>query len=235
MATAKKTTETIEMKPIKIARLNVRIVGDKPLIVHAWDQKAKREMLDNQMNGKKKIKARPAKMPFDDFARSLYWMDDDMPTETITDPNTKEDREVVTENLFDEAIENGARFGFPVNSFKMAANSAAYRMGWVPNQMVLRGAYFLNAHDGGHLAEIKGNKPVMREDMVRIPGTSDIRYRAMFEHWYCDLVLEYNASGAMKLDDIMNCINAGGYSVGVGEWRPERDGDFGRFHIEIVK
>ena len=49
------------------------------------------------------------------------------------------------------------------------------------------------------------------------------------------MILEYNASGSMSLDDILNCINAGGYAGGVGEWRPEKDGSFGRFHVEIAK
>lgn len=234
MAVAKKA-ETVTMKPIKIDHVKVRIVGDTPLIVHAWSEKAKREMLEAQTGGKKKIKKRPSKMPFDDFARALYWLTE-MPTEIIKDPGTQEDRDVVTEELFDEAIKNGARFGFPANSFKQSANSAAYRMGWVSNQMALRGSYFLNAEDSGYLVEIKGDKPMLREDMVRVGiGTADIRYRPIFEHWYCDMILEYNASGSMSLDDILNCINAGGYAVGVGEWRPERDGSFGRFHVEIVK
>jgi hypothetical protein len=48
------------------------------------------------------------------------------------------------------------------------------------------------------------------------------------------MILEYNENSNMKLDDILSCIQAGGYSVGVGEWRPERDGAFGKFHVETV-
>ena len=50
-----------------------------------------------------------------------------------------------------------------------------------------------------------------------------------------DAVLEYNASGQMKIGDIINCMNAGGYTCGIGEWRPEKDGRFGRFHVELRK
>jgi hypothetical protein len=49
-----------------------------------------------------------------------------------------------------------------------------------------------------------------------------------------DLTIEYNESGSMTLEQIINCINAGGYSTGIGEWRPEKDGIFGRFHVEAV-
>jgi hypothetical protein len=85
------------------------------------------------------------------------------------------------------------------------------------------------------MAEIKGSTPEMREDMCRIGmGSADLRYRGEFKNWYMDLMLEYNASGEMTLEQIINCISAGGYACGIGEWRPERDGDFGKFHIEKI-
>ncbi len=228
---AAKTTETVAIKPLKLKRIPIRIVGDTPLIVHAWSEKAKKEMLDAQQ-GKGKTKKKPTKMPFDDFARALYWITP-MPEVEIDDEATGEKRMVVTEEIFDEAVQNGARFGFPANSFKLAANSSAYRLGWVKNQMGLRGAYFLNAEDGSELVEIKGSTPVIREDMVKVGmGSADLRYRPMFEEWYCDMILEFNESGDMKLNDILSCIEAGGYVCGVGEWRPEKDGQFGRYHIE---
>ena len=116
----------------------------------------------------------------------------------------------------------------------MAANSAAYRMKWVKNQMELRGSYFIKT-EWGDMAEIKGDAPIMREDMVRIGmGSADLRYRGEFRNWYIDCTIEYNANGAMSLEQIINCINAGGYTVGIGEWRPEKDGNFGMFHVEAV-
>ena len=108
-------------------------------------------------------------------------------------------------------------------------------MGWVKNQMALRGAYFLKS-EYGELAWIRGSAPVMREDMVKVGmGSSDLRYRPMFTEWYCDLTLCINTGFGMTFDDIINVINAGGAGVGVGEWRPERDGIFGTYHVEIVK
>lgn len=235
---AKATTSADKKEKIAIRKsekkyAKVRLVGDSPLIIHAWDEKAKKEMLDTQ-TGSNKTKKRWTKMPFDDFARALYWITP-MPTETITDPSRGEDREVVTEELYEKAVEEGARFGFPANSFKLAGNSAAYRMGWVPNQMGLRGAYFLKSEDG-ELVEIKGDKPMIREDTVTVGnGKSDLRYRPIFENWYCDLVLEVDTAYGLSMDDIINVINAGGSGCGVGEWRPERDGIFGRYHVEMVK
>ena len=231
---ATKKDEVIQIKPLRKEKMQIRISGDSPFIVHAWSEKAKKEMLEAQQSARKKTK-RPYRDPFDEFAKSLYWLTP-MPQEEWTDPITGEKRMRVTEELFDEAIKNGARFGFPANSFKQAANSAAYRMGEVPNQMALRSAYFLNDINGGELVEIKGSSPLCREDMVRVgQGTADLRYRAMFDTWYCDMVLEFNANGKYTKTEIIDFLNKGGYGVGVGEWRPEHDGMFGRFHVETIK
>ncbi len=218
MAT-KKETEVIEIRPLDIKRVKVRIVGDTPLIVHAWSEKAKRQMLEAQMKTTK-TKAKEVRNPFDDFIQSLYWLEG-KPGES-------------TEEAFEEAVKNGAKWGFPVGAIKQAGNSAAYRMGWVKNQMQLRGSYFLQT-EYGDMAEIQGSIPEMREDMVRIGmGSADLRYRGEFKSWYMDMTLEYNASGDMTLEQILNVINAGGYTCGIGEWRPEKDGSFGKYHIETV-
>lgn len=218
MAT-KKTEEIIQIRPLDIREVPIRIVGDSPLIVHAWSEKAKRQMLEAQTKATK-TKAKELRNPVDDFIQSLYWLYG-KPEES-------------TEEAFEKAIKNGAKFGFPVTAVKQSANSAAYRMNWVKNQMGLRGAYFLKT-EYGEMAEIKGSTPKMREDMVRVGmGSADLRYRGEFETWFMDMILEYNASGDFTLEQIMNCINAGGYTCGLGEWRPEKDGSFGKFHIEAI-
>ena len=220
-ATTKK--ETVEIKPIVVQKVPIRIVGDTPLIVHAWSEKAKRQMLEAQQKTTK-TKAREIRRPFEDFVNSLYWLTEKPVADT--------DEEL--EEKFYEALSNGAKFGFPVGGIKQAANSAAYRMGWVSNQMALRGSYFLST-EFGEFAEIKGCAPEMREDMVRVGMGTDLRYRGEFSNWYMDLTLEYNSNGAVTLEQVINCLNAGGFSTGIGEWRPERDGRCGMFHISGVE
>ena len=211
-------TEIITITPIEIKKTKIRIVGDTPLIAHAWSEKARRMMLDAQQ-GKKAVAKKELRDPFADFIAAAYWM------------TNKPDYMRGLEDFY-KAVEGGARFGFPVTAIKQAAQSAAYRLGWVKNQMALRGSFFIEAENDG-LAEVHAKSIVMREDMVRVGmGTSDLRYRPQYDGWYMDLVLSYNASGSIPLDGIINAINAGGYCVGIGEWRPEKDGDFGRFHVE---
>lgn len=214
---ATKNVEIIEIKPIKIKKVNLRIVGDTTLIMHAWSEKAKREMLDKQMKVTK-TKAREAKNPVEDFIRSMYWLSP-MPTE-------------FTPEAYEQAIAEGARFGFPVTAFKQAAISAAYRMGWSKDKMSLRGVFFIDG-DENQMLEIHSDPPIIREDMVKVGmGTADIRYRGEFRNWWADMTISYNENGQTSVEQIINIINAGGYVCGVGEWRPERDGQHGMFHVE---
>lgn len=216
MAVKKTGTEILEIRPIEVEKVGLRIVGTTPLIMHAWSDKAMKLILDAQQ-GKIKGKGKEAKVPVEDFIKSMYWLT----------PPPKE----MTEEAFDAAIAAGARFGFPATAFKQAAISAAYRMGWTKDKMSARGAFFIDADEAG-LVEIHSDKPVMREDMVRIAmGTADIRYRGEFRNWYADLVISYNTNSNFDLENIINMLNAGGYVCGVGEWRPERDGQYGMFTV----
>ena len=104
-------------------------------------------------------------------------------------------------------------------------------MGWSKDKASLRGAFFIECDDD-QMIEIKSDPPIMREDMVKLLGqTADIRYRGEFRNWSADLTISFNENGQYTLEQIINIINAGGYVCGVGEWRPERDGQFGMFHI----
>ena len=214
MATAK--TELIEIRPIEITKTTIRIVGDTPLIMHAWSEKAKREILEKQMKVTKS-KAREAKNPVEDFIRSMYWLTP-MPTD-------------MTQEGFEKAIAEGASFGFPVTAFKQAAISAAFRMGWAKDKMSMRGTFFIEG-DENQMLQINSDPPIMREDMVKVGmGTADIRYRGEFRNWSADMTICFNKNGQYTIEQIINIINAGGYACGVGEWRPERDGQYGMFHV----
>ena len=130
--------------------------------------------------------------------------------------------------LYYDAIDAGARFGFPSTGLKQAAISAVYRMGWSKDKVSWRGAFFIE----GEMLEIKSDTPEIREDMVRVGmGTADIRYRGQLNNWSTEFNLTYNVNGQYDLDAIVTAINAGGLLCGIGEWRPEKDGDFGRFHV----
>lgn len=119
----------------------------------------------------------------------------------------------------------GGGYGFPAVAFKAAAVSAC-RFADGVKMTEARGAF----HVLGELVPIEG-EPTMREDMVRIAmGTADIRHRGEFRRWRATLNVRFNAS-ALSPDQIVNLFNVAGFGVGVGEWRPEKDGSYGMFHV----
>lgn len=190
---ATKKEETIEIPRIEIGYLEILLIGDSPLIMHRWSEKAKKEILDKQMKVAKKGKE--AKSPERDFQDSIY-----------------------------HHPEGG--YGFPSVAFKNAAVSAC-RFTDGTKMTVARGAF----HVEGEFVKIEGAEPEPREDMVRIGmGTADIRYRAEFKNWKAKVRLAYNKH-ALSSAQIVNLFNLAGFGVGVGEWRPEKDGQFGRFHV----
>ena len=221
----------ITIKPVKLQKAKITIVGDTPLIVHSWSEKAKKEMLAAQQKNKKDKKAMDIRDPFAEFMDAAYWI--------TPEPEEK------TPEAFEAALANGAKFGFKTSAIKQAALSACYRAGLIPNQAGMKSSFYINAVDGVHhetgeeLAVIKSDRPpVFREDMVKIGGvskTSDLRYRPSYVDWKIDLIVTLIDTGTFTMESIINAINLGGYMNGIGEWRMERDGDFGRFHVELTE
>ena len=186
----------VEVPQIDIVRYDITIIGDSPLIMHAWSEKAKQEMLDKQM-GKAKGKKEP-KNPEQDYEDAFYRLSDGRP-------------------------------GFPSIAFKAAAVSAARQVEGL-TMTFLRGAF----HIQDELTPITGT-PRMRQDTVRIGmGTADIRFRPEFPAWSAVLKVRLNRR-SMTLEQLVHLINQAGFSVGVGEWRPEKDGSYGMFRVETVE
>ena len=126
------------------------------------------------------------------------------------------------------------RLGFPADAFKKAMIRGAKQIGLVMTDA--RTSFFVHGEycnrDDRELIPIKGEVS-MREDMVRISGgTADIRYRGQVTPWEAELKISHNSS-ITSFDHVVNMLNAAGYGVGVGEWRPEKDGIFGRFEIVV--
>lgn len=118
-------------------------------------------------------------------------------------------------------------YGFPSVGFK----SSAVRAGTYADQKMtyLRGAF----HVPGELVVIDG-EPKPREDMVRVGmGTADIRYRGEFIDWKASVPVDLNER-ALSMEQVVNLFRIAGFSVGIGEWRPEKNGQYGRFDVVEV-
>lgn len=206
MATKKKET-VVTIPAINISTATLRLVGDSPLICHAWSEKAKKEILDKQM--KKAKQAKEAKDPAEDFFNTLYWLSERPKNTTLADVKK-------------------AKFGFPSVAFKAAAVDACSSVDGI-TKVQARGAF----HITGEFVEIKCKEgPEMREDMVRIGmGTADIRHRGEFKNWSAEFEIRYNPN-VLSIEQIANLFNIAGFATGIGEWRPQRDGSYGMFHVE---
>ena len=192
------------------------IIGNSPLICHSWAEKAKLEMLQKQVKAIKAGKA--ARDPDQEFADSLYMM------------TLKDGTEV---------------YGFPATAIKKCVLSPAHKDKGIPRDTVMRSLWinapfvrvrtaFSGAICDLPLVRLWGSAPEMREDMVRIGAgmkkTANLAYRAQFRVWAIRVVLRYNAS--VITDEVIATLSTdSGLSCGVGDWRNEKGGMFGSFHL----
>jgi len=142
----------------------------------------------------------------------------------------KEKRDPEKEYLDSRHMIDDKRTGFPASGFKKALVRGAKYTGLVMTDV--RANLFVEADDvEKNLVEIKG-KYRMRTDHVRIgQGTTDLRYRPEYLEWECVLTISFNKN-VLSLDQIFTMVHAAGYGCGIGENRPERGGDWGRFALK---
>lgn len=251
MATAAKK-ELVEIKPIEIRRVKVRIVGDTPLIVHTWSEKARKEIRDKEM--KIKSSGREQRRPVKEAIDSIYWVKGKPSPETVKEFDDEHLR-LCKEGDVETAIENmdlsglfgeGYVIGFPASALKKAAAAAAYRREWTKDRVSVLCSFHIEACDPDpdtemalldrNLIRISGDVPVFREDNVVVGiSSADLRYRAQINCWHADIVIAYDANGKYTLDNIVNFLNTAGFTCGIGEWRTEKSGDYGMFHVEGVE
>lgn len=195
----------VQISRIASETLSVPIIGTMPLIVHNFSEKSKRQMLDAQQGRKSPKQVRD---PQAEYEAAFY--------------RTKDG------------------FGFPVTAFKAATIGAARFYDKSVSMTSLRQFLFmageLSEKDPQALVPIYG-EPRMREDVVRLGGPSrsaDLRFRPEFPEWSTVLTITYVKS-SLSRDSVLSLVDAGGLGIGVGEWRPERRGEFGTYAIDMTK
>lgn len=131
--------------------------------------------------------------------------------------------------LINEDPEDFSRsaFGFPAIAFKNAIVGACR---FVDNLPMTRAAGAF--HVLGDLLPLDGPAPQQRADRVVIGrGTTSIAYRPEFVEWSTTLRIRYNAD-YISMTQLLNLIELAGFSVGVGDWRPEKKGNHGMFEVD---
>lgn len=55
-------------------------------------------------------------------------------------------------------------------------------------------------------------------------------YRPEYRNWSCSFHVEYDET-VLSAEQVIALLDRGGFYNGIGEWRPERSGSFGRFQV----
>lgn len=119
---------------------------------------------------------------------------------------------------------------FPALCIKQAMVNAARNIEGV-TMALLRGAVFVVGDKEG-LIPVTYKEKSTRQDMVRVGmGSADIRFRGQVKDWSMAFVIKFNAD-VVSAEQVLNLLQIAGFSCGLGEWRPERNGDFGTFEVQ---
>ena len=199
----KKTDETdkIEIKLITMKRVTVSVVGYSPLIMHRMAPKVMRELLYGRN--------------FKNSAALAGTLKHD-PLEEFQDALYK------TRDLA-----AATAIHLPGGSFAAALSSVATDIPGAARAQIQRLTSVTDVN-----VQIYG-VPTLRMDMVRQGGisrTPDIRTRPHFEQWCAIFTIEYFGN-LLNENTVVNLLAAAGRLRGVGEWRPEKGGQFGKFDV----
>jgi len=205
----------LEVKPIVPKLISFWINGTSPLIQHKWSQKALAQLRMTAQERRKLPKV--GRDPEAEASGAMYQLEDGSPA-------------------------------FPILSFKAALINAAHKDLGIEKTLVKKAlflpndAYYRVAEDtiiegvSKHvlLAPLYTESgPVIREDIVRVGNNqTDLRYRPEFADWSVNIVIQID-SDLLNEQDVINLVNRAGFSVGIGEWRPEKGGENGRFELDI--
>lgn len=206
-AAAKEPKEKVQrvslVRPL-IRRITVPIRGVEgvPLVEHKFSEKALRQMADKQQH--KATGPRQAKDPAECYRGAMHLM-----------PKAK-------------ATDDHPDIGFPAGGFRKAMIAAGPMVGI--KRPTIMGAVFVIA-DAAGLVRIDYKDVRMREDTVRNEsGVADIRYRPEFMGWWAEVTVEYDES-LISAEQVINLMARAGCSIGIGEGRPEKKGEWGRWEV----
>lgn len=125
------------------------------------------------------------------------------------------------------------RFGFPAGGIKACLIGAAHKDIGLEKTLLRKSLFIMPDDPINNLIALEADDPLMREDTVRVgAGSTDLRYRPEFRNWSMILNFEFDAQ-ALTQPTILNLVQRAGYGVGLGEWRPEKGGEYGRFEVDV--
>ena len=203
-------TTALQVPKQNLHEVVVRIIGTSELIVHKFSAKSIKQIEDIQA---KKAKTKSKRKPEDEYNDCFYrW----------SDGNQDADK---GDHKWD-----GKSTGVPSIAIKKAMVGACRQ---VDMPMTLARQAF---HVQGSVLKIENAEPYMRTDHVRIGvKQTAVRYRPSYPiGWSVDVPIVYDAD-VISIEQLLNLIERAGFSVGLCEHRPEKDGDKGMFKLDLSK
>jgi len=201
-AMAKKAETTVQIEPIRRGRAVLVLEGDSIIITHNFSERSKQAIRGKQQGTKVRQGKKELVNPELLFKEALY----------VFGNNT---------------------IGFPATWIKQSTVKGC-RMCDIPMTRARQALFFKGTEDPEHI-EILKSAPQMREDPVPTGGMGSgwtLAYRAEFPlPWEAEVEVEW-LENVMTLEQVITLVNYGGFSAGIGAWRPERGGNKGRYHVK---
>ena len=217
-AVPKPGATTINIPPIQVDVMRVRVKGLTPLIAHKFSEKTRKQLLDKSMN--KKVKTREAKDPEALFNAARYRVDENGIY------TSGDGADAIPARYFKEAMIEAARLIDGVSMVEM--RQLIFVEPGVDGIPILngKGTYGLN-----------GIEPEVDESIQRVggkgrgTGTPDVRFRPLYRQWGAEFDVHYNAN-LVGPEEVLNLLNYAGFHCGVCEHRPSKSGgQNGQFQV----
>jgi hypothetical protein len=200
----------LTISPPNFQRLTFRLEGVTPYMQNRMSQKAINEMHEKHKAGDTEVKKRK--------------------------PRAARDFDADYEGAFHR--DRDGRCGIPASAFRNAMIDVCRVAGYTMTKAkmsVFVVADALDAQDRTPLVWLHGEPERIESTVRNATGVTDLRVRPMWEEWWIDLTVEYDADQFDKPEYIANLVLRAGRQVGVGEGRPyskDSNGmDYGRFTI----
>lgn len=195
-------TEVVDIQPIETRRLIVNVVGTSPFIVHRFAQKAWRELLlPSRQKNRAALEADLKHDPIAEY-RGCFYRNRDAKAPTL--------------------------FHVPAGMLHGAITSAALDIPGIAKTQLERLTSIVTPD-----IYLFGT-PKMFMSMVRNSDqkhTPDVRTRPIFERWAIpNLTIEFKLD-PLGDNQVINLLAAGGIIVGLGDWRPQKGGPYGKFKV----
>ena len=183
----------IYIPPPNLGHAEFSLRGTSPYVQHKFSEKARRQMLDAQIEGSR-----------------------------AKGKKKRESRDIEAEYKAAMHLTEDGRTGIPANAFRNCMISACRLVGVVMTRAklsIFAEADAFDADDDTPLVYFTKGEPQLHESAVRLAtGVASIAIRPIWREWECDLRVTFD-NDQFDVNSVANLLARAGLQVGVGEGR----------------